>query len=607
MLCTLLLLATWSVYLPAHGHALASQPVGCFATPGDCGYPDPTATSGSAVVGPVDGNGNSVACSDLPTFSFDNLNSYPFAAGVYWPGPGSNLLEITGPNVTVSNLNLGDVIIYDSSGADNFTLDNVCMNPNGGQNEGSIAVNIPSGLSGATIEHSRISGANDTTQSIGIGIDNNGTGTIIRNNYIYNVGGGGPGAGGGDATVEDNYELINATVYGSGSPAPEEHYEPIYCIGNTLTINHNTLLNPHSQTAVVFCDSGAACNNHLTITDNLMAGGGYMLYPCGNASSVGTSTMDIENNRFARCGYGTCPNGADANGYYPAGGYYSAAAYYFTGTGQTWSGNYWDDSLDSVAIDGSTGPPIGTPAPICVASGSQQLCRIASSINITSTDLTVPANEILTVDGSVCAVTVQDGGVLKGGGTVCGLTISAGGTVSPGHSPGVITVAGNLTQSGTYNVQMQTPGTTAGTDYDQIVVTGTVNLSGGSLDPELLNGFQPSVGQAFKIIDNQGGSAVNGTYNGLPEGAVFAVGSTKFQITYKGGDGNDVLLTVVSPDTPVTATIPKAPNTGFAAFVSTPVCILAIALAAAAALTVLGYRSGLSKLKYSIYYRNGRH
>jgi len=29
-------------------------------------------------------------------------------------------------------------------------------------------------------------------------------------------------------------------------------YEAIYCAGDTLTIDHNTLLNPHDQTAVIF-------------------------------------------------------------------------------------------------------------------------------------------------------------------------------------------------------------------------------------------------------------------------------------------------------------------------------------------------------------------
>ena len=39
---------------------------------------------------------------------------------------------------------------------------------------------------------------------------------------------------------------------------------------------------------------------------------------------------------------------------------------------------------------------------------------------------------------------------------------------------------------------------------------------------------------------------VTGTFNGLAQGAVFFVGANAFQISYNGGDGNDVVLTVVS-------------------------------------------------------------
>ncbi len=118
------------------------------------------------------------------------------------------------------------------------------------------------------------------------------------------------------------------------------------------------LLNEEDQTAAIFGNtnggSGGACANHLTITNNLMAGGDYVLYPCGNASSVGTSTSDIENNAFARCGGGVniappgdpgvCASGADSHGYFPFGGSFGLTAYYFPGADQTWCGNHWDDS-----------------------------------------------------------------------------------------------------------------------------------------------------------------------------------------------------------------------------------------------------------------------
>ena len=95
---------------------------------------------------------------------------------------------------------------------------------------------------------------------------------------------------------------------------------------------------------------------------------------------------------------------------------------------------------------------------------------------------------------------------------------------------------------------------TAGVDYDQLSVNGGVDLNadsgaGGILDP--ICRFVPNPGDSFLVLDNDGTDAIEGEFAGLPEGAIFdAVCDTEivpFQITYIGGDGNDVVLTVVGP------------------------------------------------------------
>jgi autotransporter-associated beta strand protein len=78
-------------------------------------------------------------------------------------------------------------------------------------------------------------------------------------------------------------------------------------------------------------------------------------------------------------------------------------------------------------------------------------------------------------------------------------------------------------------------------------------LLGDSLRSATLNvafapGFTPFAGQTFTIINNEDNDAVIGTFAGLPEGMTFAIGPVVFQISYVGGDGNDVVLTaIVSP------------------------------------------------------------
>ena len=155
--------------------------------------------------------------------------------------------------------------------------------------------------------------------------------------------------------------------------------------------------------------------------------------------------------------------------------------------------------------------------------------------------------------------------------------------MAPGHSPGCLTVNGNLTTAGTDTVDIQTPGNTACTDFSQLVVTGNVNLTGSTLSTVFLNSFTPTVGQSFEIINNEGTNAVTGTFNGLPEGTVFAVGSTHLKITYKGGSGNDVVLTVVN--------LPTTPNTGFGLSSFNPLLPLAGFTFAAAAVYFLARRS----------------
>lgn len=144
-----------------------------------------------------------------------------------------------------------------------------------------------------------------------------------------------------------------------------------------------------------------------------------------------------------------------------------------------------------------------------------------------------------------------------GTGTV-GATTVASGVISAGtlSSPtGILNIAGGLgfTTNGVYTCKIS--GTTPGANgHDQLNVTGSVNLNNAALAPVPWNGFQPAVGDTFVIIRNDGSDAVNGTFLNLPEGAVF--GDTlgiPLQITYLGGDGNDVAITRIQPS--ITGTI----------------------------------------------------
>ncbi len=143
------------------------------------------------------------------------------------------------------------------------------------------------------------------------------------------------------------------------------------------------------------------------------------------------------------------------------------------------------------------------------------------------------------------ALSVSVGATLKGTGTYSGNVLNEG-TIAPGNSPGIITVNGDYTQSSSATLQIEIQGTNPTVpDFDQLFVNGAVSLA-GTLDVSLLGGFNPSVGNSFKIIDNDGSDAITGTFTGLPEGATVSGGGATFQVSYVGGTGNDVVLITTS-------------------------------------------------------------
>ncbi len=149
----------------------------------------------------------------------------------------------------------------------------------------------------------------------------------------------------------------------------------------------------------------------------------------------------------------------------------------------------------------------------------------------------------LLVTGTVAGpVVVNAGGILGGTGTVSGpVTTNAGGTLAPGLSPGIINT-GSLNLGGATAIEIQ--GTTLGTQYDNINVTGTVTIAGGTLS--LSGAYVPVLGDTFLIVSNDGADAVTGTFAGLPEGATVVFNGATLRVSYIGGTGNDITLTAVS-------------------------------------------------------------
>ena len=165
--------------------------------------------------------------------------------------------------------------------------------------------------------------------------------------------------------------------------------------------------------------------------------------------------------------------------------------------------------------------------------------------NHTYSGATIVSNGTLRVLGaqSSSAVTLY-GGTFGGTGTVGPIAAAGAGakTLDPGTSPGILNT-GNLLLDANTTLLIQLNGATPGTGHDQLNVVGSVNLGGATLSLSL--GFVPVGYTSFVIINNDGGDPVIGTFNGLAEGAITSVSGVQMQISYVGGDGNDVTLTTI--------------------------------------------------------------
>ena len=130
--------------------------------------------------------------------------------------------------------------------------------------------------------------------------------------------------------------------------------------------------------------------------------------------------------------------------------------------------------------DGTVQSYLGTLA-FCNFAQSSGLIELLGGVISTSCGMP------LVIDGGGC-----DGSGSINGDVIIGTKVGPA-IINPGHSPGKITINGNLTEGATAMLKIEVAGVaTPGIDYDQIAVTGTARL-GGALRVTSINGFTPTV------------------------------------------------------------------------------------------------------------------
>jgi len=128
--------------------------------------------------------------------------------------------------------------------------------------------------------------------------------------------------------------------------------------------------------------------------------------------------------------------------------------------------------------------------------------------------------------GTVTAntITVDTGGLLNGqGGNIVSSVVNAGGTVTPGDATGIMHITGDYTQTaGTllFEIDGLGPG-----QFDQMLVSGLANITGGAIDIQFGNGFVPAAGESFDLLSAALGLTIGNVLfdvTGLPAGVQFS-------------------------------------------------------------------------------------
>ncbi len=137
----------------------------------------------------------------------------------------------------------------------------------------------------------------------------------------------------------------------------------------------------------------------------------------------------------------------------------------------------------------------------------------ASASLASSSGLDLGAGGILDLTAKSGGFALGSGQTLSGTGTInlaASQTLTLAGTLAPGNSPGITTVNGNLVIDSSAIIAMELAGSggVAGTDFDQIVVTGTMT-AGGTLNVTAIDDFTPSIGQSFQLFN---ASSIGGTF-----------------------------------------------------------------------------------------------
>ncbi|TWU57052.1 Bacillopeptidase F precursor [Rubripirellula tenax] len=186
-------------------------------------------------------------------------------------------------------------------------------------------------------------------------------------------------------------------------------------------------------------------------------------------------------------------------------------------------------------------------------SGAVDIDSAAFTDAITITGQSIHINVLDAVDNPVTLrattgpITNSSAGV-----DIIGGDVTLSGNITPGSSPGVLDIDGRLILTNDSSVGLELEGLVAGTavdQHDQIRASQGVTFGARvSLATASTTGFFPIAGDQFVVLDLAGTESIVGTFAGLAEGALlsnFLGSGMTAVVSYTGGDGNDLVISVL--------------------------------------------------------------
>ena len=145
---------------------------------------------------------------------------------------------------------------------------------------------------------------------------------------------------------------------------------------------------------------------------------------------------------------------------------------------------------------------------------------------------------------------IASNSILSGTGTISG-GVTNSGAIAPGTSAGRIDISGSLVLSNNAELRIELGGSTPGTQFDFLNVTGAATL-GGALSISLINNFQSTMtnGASFTLLT--AGTPLAGAFTNVASGGTLTTtdGRARFTVLYAGANSLRLTNLVIVPSGP---------------------------------------------------------